>query len=949
MLKICYPLIQLAIILSLLLRQSHQACTTTQSPFPKFLGGTQGATYFLSIDYNQGNGYLVAAGSTRDQGVRGDSLGNVFRPIIIAYSSVYYSYAWGKVFTSLVNEQFYGVKINQLGTKLVACNQAVQRYMIVVDITNGNLISAKSFTALFTYGQNYRCLLLLDNDSILFGDDKRLLNMVSGSTDITAYTMTSFTIIALQFSKEYNRLYVFQFSAISCMITVLNLESFTRVYQYQTQCTAGTVFGMAQTLQSCDYQSSSKIQTMVTQMGTRFSRIKNYYSNDTLAISTVHDPSVSSLQGRGLFCVSSYLVFSLMWGTYLTDASRLIVAEVNFNLNKIIYTRFLQRTNSNVYHGVIFAGNKFFIAGYVSTSIYKTASSTFNTQSPSYHHGSINTPMLTCISIDQFQYPVVTLIANGYTLTATTYDYTASQLTIADITSTLAAPNNIVLTQFEGLFQTQCSSQLPIAPHDYSALSSSQAINQLYYALDDFSPKTITITPFTANKISPTAADPVFTYNLDSFIGPFSGATFTPSTRQILIPSLAALGEGTYTIIIEGKLQDCQMITATIKLISNTPPLLIGVLGFSLPEVHAEQGQITNYPLPNIFDPDIGQTITATLVEIQGSAFLSFVDFKDSSNTTIQIEPTIKAKIGFHQIELTLNDGVETTTYTLNINVSAHVINKYAQTNQGPPYYNESLEPVTLYVGNQIFEYALPQIVDPDDDLTSMRIDLREANLFSYYDKAAQQIVFNPVKGKNYKEEYQIMIVLTDKNIKPKKNTYKLSIYINQTHEIELAKNHTQVETLEDIQLANPQLKTYKTSIKIVEVSRNGEVQLQIISSLSSMAKIITAMLNDTDIQVLDEGKQQEIRSKINDVLQGNILKIKMDFQNQNHITTGMVSLKSITWIGFKLCQSKNPERFRLCHWKCICISPEGINCLCSNSNSILIKRRKHRELPKGL
>jgi len=65
------------------------------------------------------------------------------------------------------------------------------------------------------------------------------------------------------------------------------------------------------------------------------------------------------------------------------------------------------------------------------------------------------------------------------------------------------------------------------------------------------------ITPFTASKISAVYPTPVFTYT-GNFAGP-SGAVFVDSTTgEISIPSTTASGLlGTYSLYLEGKLQDC--------------------------------------------------------------------------------------------------------------------------------------------------------------------------------------------------------------------------------------------------------------------------------------------------------------------------------------------------------------------------------------------------------
>ena len=45
------------------------AQTCSQTPFPKFVGGTNAATYFYSIDYHSATSQLVAGGRTFDSGI----------------------------------------------------------------------------------------------------------------------------------------------------------------------------------------------------------------------------------------------------------------------------------------------------------------------------------------------------------------------------------------------------------------------------------------------------------------------------------------------------------------------------------------------------------------------------------------------------------------------------------------------------------------------------------------------------------------------------------------------------------------------------------------------------------------------------------------------------------------------------------------------------------------
>ncbi|TNV86598.1 hypothetical protein FGO68_gene11195 [Halteria grandinella] len=701
-------LTKVAILLWLLLHQSLQACTTSQAPFPKIVGGALDFTQFYQIDYNQVADYLVAAGLTWDQGVRGDTLGYTNIPIIIAYQ--YNNYKWGKVFTSLVDDSFRGVKINRLGTKLVVPNYQTTRYLIVMDITDGNVIAATQFTTSAFYDFYRRNLLLLDNGNILMGDETRIVKLAPPSTSAPSYTLSGYITIGLQTNTAQSYLHVFAFATSTCMITVMDIATFTRVYQYQAQCASTSAANLAQTFQSCIFETSSTVDTIVFQEGTKFFKINNQYSPPSFTTSTVHD--TTTLKGRGLHCASNKLVYSLMSGTYSGVSNRIFVAAVNFNTNKITYTRYLQSTSGgDVYHGVIVSESQFYLGGYTDT-IRKTTSSTFNTRSAMYH-GIIYSPMLTCQSVDQFTYPDVTLSVNGFTFTATTNTYTSSTLTVTDLSSSLPTTSDIVSTQFEGQYVADCSMQLPVAPHDYSSLSSTQTSSTFTLAVGETT-VTIPITPFTATKVS-SAADPVYTYSLYSYGGPANGVTVTAATGDIVIPTVSTLGAATYLVVIEGKLQDCQTIKATFTLNgqANTAPLF---QGSALADAAVEQGQTLIYSFPTIVDPDGGQTITITLVDGGSSAYPTFAIFADSSHAAITISPTLTTTVSSYPVSVELNDGITTSTYTLNIMVTAAPpppppplppptppptlpppdsvapINQYICSNQGPPIFTSELE-----------------------------------------------------------------------------------------------------------------------------------------------------------------------------------------------------------------------------------------------------------------
>ncbi|TNV74260.1 hypothetical protein FGO68_gene7511 [Halteria grandinella] len=139
----CNYFTKLALLLLVLPHRTLQYCTTAQAPFPKVVGGVTESTYIYQVDYNQATEYLVGVGESYEQELRGDALGASTKPIVLAYTSEASSYAWGKVFGSFgVGSAFTGVKINRAGTRLVIATFSTLRYLIVMDITNGDVLSA---------------------------------------------------------------------------------------------------------------------------------------------------------------------------------------------------------------------------------------------------------------------------------------------------------------------------------------------------------------------------------------------------------------------------------------------------------------------------------------------------------------------------------------------------------------------------------------------------------------------------------------------------------------------------------------------------------------------------------------------------------------------------------------------------------------------------------------
>lgn len=132
-----------------------------------------------------------------------------------------------------------------------------------MDITNGNVFTATSFTVTVDYEFNRRNLLLLDDGTILMGDDSQIIKVAPPSTSASTYTLAGYSTIGLQTNTVQNYLHVFAYAPSICMITVMDMATFTRVYQYQAQCASTAVLDLASTLQSCIFETSSTVDSIV--------------------------------------------------------------------------------------------------------------------------------------------------------------------------------------------------------------------------------------------------------------------------------------------------------------------------------------------------------------------------------------------------------------------------------------------------------------------------------------------------------------------------------------------------------------------------------------------------------------------------------------------------------------------------------------------------------------
>ncbi|TNV86424.1 hypothetical protein FGO68_gene10200 [Halteria grandinella] len=587
---------------------------------------------------------------------------------------------------------------------------------------------------------------------------------------------------------------------------------------------------------ACYHMTSSNDDTIAFQDGPQFYRVRNNYGTSTFSGKTLHDTSAPALMGRGLYCASDSLFYSLMFGTYSGDANRLIMAAANFNTNKITYTRYLYAAGSTI-NAIVIGAKEFFVVSNALT-IDKTTSTSFS--AGSFQHGVIYSPLYTCQSLDETSYPEISGGVDAYTFSTETLSYTSVAMTVNIVTITASYTSPVVQAQFEELYVADCVYTPSLA---YSSLQSTQSVNAFYFVTADTT-RTYSITPFTANKLLGATPNPVFTYQINSFDGP-AALTVDSTTGTIFIPVISALTIGTYNLVIEGKTQDCQTVQATFTITgeTNVGATFDSIAGYILPDFPTAQGVSEDYLLPYIVDANHAQTYTVSIADGGGLAYPSFVDFTDSTHTKIRVQPSLTTPMGDYTILVNINDGYISTSYSLKITVTAPPPtpsgnNLFAVTNIGPPYFIVPLETLKIEIGKTA-TFKLPQFIDPDNDKVIVTALLRDAAIFTKFDDKGLQFVFNPTNENAVKPKYQVTIVFTDQNQNSKSIQYPLYLIVNG---LQLKNNLASQANQSDLSILEEQvrskLKLYKCGFKIVRVTRDSKMHLKVTCGLRAASEL---------------------------------------------------------------------------------------------------------------
>ncbi|TNV86189.1 hypothetical protein FGO68_gene6733 [Halteria grandinella] len=818
---------------------SQLACTPAQQKFPKIVGGMTDQTYFTQLDYSAKTDTLVAVGWSQDQGLRGDTLGPVTIPIVIAYTSG--EYMWGKSVSTMAGKSFKGVKINKHGTKAVVCSgDLTPRIIIVIDLVDGSFLSANQVNMNFQYYQQMRNMLLLDTDEIIMADGQFFIKMLYNQVTRYTFSTTQFYAAGINTANGQKFMHVYSFDQFNrmCAVTVISWFTFTPIYQKQIQCSSLTFSEFINQFQAGYYQSDVSIGQLAFQEGTKFFRLKNEYAvPPTYTTSMAMDSSSSGLAtALGLYCVNYDLFYSLMYGSIGSNTNQLWIAEVNFAANTITYRGYLYQIPSPQL-GVIFASNNFYVP--MSDATISTSNSNMFVTGTPLGTANILSLQNTCQQANEYVLPTMSLIADANIFQNSAISLTNSTFPAIEISSTIGTPTNIVSSLFENQFTSECQTMIPVAPHDYIDLKSDQPTNNLYYVSEELS-KTFTITPFTATKVlnGGIISNPQFTYSLGGFNGPLNSVTVSNSNGEINIPSIQSLDLGNFTVVVVGILQDCQAISATFKLIGqvNMAPLFDNIVDHFLSAIEICQGDTTIYQLPVIIDPNLGQSVDVIIID---PSSLAFVTFTDATKTAIKISPKSAIAPSDYPITIQLFDGIEASLYSLTITVLPALIQNslYNISNAGPPTFSSPLTSLTFAHG-QTAKYKLPPYADPDGEKVALSVALGDAIMIAIYDPNNQEFTFNTQQAS--KAQYQIFITLTDDNVNPQSTKYRLDIFIKNLLQPQNGNNSNLDDPL------NQQVVRYQLS----RATRDGQIKLYFTGQPRYVSAQLGRQLNETDFRL---------------------------------------------------------------------------------------------------
>ncbi|TNV73243.1 hypothetical protein FGO68_gene3439 [Halteria grandinella] len=169
-----------------------------------------------------------------------------------------------------------------------------------MDITNGNVLTVSQIAVSTVYYGQSRLLLILDNGKLIMGDTQSIYKITPPSTSARQYTIPGYYTVGLQSNTGETNLHAFSFATNLCMITVMDMSTFSNIFQKQVQCKSTSFTEVIVTFQSCMLGIGASSEIIAFQEGSNYYKISN---NQNLIINSTNrfrlrDDNVFSLNQK---------------------------------------------------------------------------------------------------------------------------------------------------------------------------------------------------------------------------------------------------------------------------------------------------------------------------------------------------------------------------------------------------------------------------------------------------------------------------------------------------------------------------------------------------------------------------------------------------------------------------------------------------------------------------
>ncbi len=225
------------------------------------------------------------------------------------------------------------------------------------------------------------------------------------------------------------------------------------------------------------------------------------------------------------------------------------------------------------------------------------------------------------------------------------------------------------------------------------------------------------------------------------------------------------------------------------------------------------------------------------------------------------------------------------------------VAKKYTISNIGPPYFLASLDSLKIEPGS-ILVYSIPHIQDPDEDPFTVSVNLGSSMPFAKYYSNNHSFVFQPSNSSAKSTPYRISVILEDRNLRPKKQTYILSVDVPMPPKplINPMESGNQRSGNQNSSLSSKM--KFSCQLKLYRATKDAKVSLRVISSSSHAAILLAKSLNESNFQLILTTKNQSIinfqKLEASDSASQGIVELKLNYSSVPEISMNVSLCKLI-------------------------------------------------------